>query len=94
MGVTTFIEQYRTLFLSTTFVLLGLAFYLTYRPRARAVSKRSSRVMMVNKVMLWAVTGIAVVLLFFPQTMTGLFSAESELSDEMHHTLIQVEGMT
>jgi hypothetical protein len=47
-----------------------------------------------NKYMLWAVTAVAVVMLFFPQFVSGLFSSESRFTMDMHRTVFQIEGMT
>lgn len=71
-----------------TFGFLGLAFYLTYRSRNR------SRVMTFNKVMLWTVTVVAVVFLFFPQAVTGLFASGDKFTADMDRTVITIEGMT
>jgi hypothetical protein len=100
------LETYRPLFMVVTFGFLGSAFYLTYRPRRgvakgiedwRAPSssgKRRFNMMTLNKVMLWAVTAMAVVFLFFPGAVTGLFASSGEFTDDMDRTLIKVEGMT
>ena len=50
--------------------------------------------MTLNKVMLWGVTAMAVVFLFFPQFVTRLFSPGGEFTAEMHRTVFVVEGMT
>jgi hypothetical protein len=93
-GMTTFIEAYRPLFLLLTFGLLGVAFYVTYRPR-RSRSGGGSRMMAFNKIMLWGVTAFVVVLLFFPQAVMGLFpSSDSEVPADMQQTIIRIEGMT
>ena len=89
-----------------TFGFLGLAFYLTYRPGRTAThsndksdtlgmgrSRRSS-IMTMNKVVLWAVTVMAVVFLMFPQTMTHLFASGDEFTADMDRTVINIEGMT
>ena len=48
-----------------------------------------------NKVMLWAVTLMAVVFLFFPQLVTGLLNTDSnKITADMTRTEIQVIGMT
>ena len=90
-----------------TFGFLGTAFYFTYRPRRAAggdvedccapAATRGGRrlnMMAVNKAMLWAVTVMAIVFLFFPQLVTGLFASGGEFTADMHRTVIRVEGMT
>jgi hypothetical protein len=47
-----------------------------------------------NKIMLWAVTVMAVVFLFFPQAITGLFASGTEITADMDRTVIKVVGMT
>ncbi len=83
-------EEYRPFFVAVTFGLLGLAFYLTYRPGRTA---GGGRVAMFNKIMLWSVAAIAAVLLFFPQAST-FFESGSKVTADMQRTVIQVEGMT
>ena len=103
-GMIAALEDYRWIFMIVTFGFLGAAFYLTYRPRhavggsaedccATAPGRRFN-MMTLNKVMLWAVTVMAVVFLFFPQVVTGLFAGGGELTADMQQTVIKVEGMT
>lgn len=88
-----------------TFGFLGMAFYLTYRPRPAATrgdrggraatpDARRSTIMAFNKLMLWAVTVVAVGFLFFPQAITGLFATGDEFTADMDRTVIAIEGMT
>ena len=91
--MTTFIEEYRPIFMVATFGVLGLAFYLTYRPRAAAGGSRS-KIVSLNKAMLWAVTAVVVIFLFFPQTVTGLFASNDTFTADMDQTVIAIEGMT
>ncbi len=93
--MTAALETYRPILTAVTFGFLGLAFYLTYRPRggAAAASGRS-KIMTANKVMLWAVTVLAVVFLFCSQYFTGLFAAEGEFTPDMQRTVLKVAGMT
>lgn len=102
--MTTFLQDYRPIFMVATFGLLGLAFYMTYRPRPTMVSEGGdaegaspnpmSRIMRFNKIMLWAATIVAVSMLFFPQALTNYFASEGEVAPEMHQTLVRIEGMT
>ena len=86
--MTTFAEEYRPIFMAVTFGLLGWAFYTTYRSSIR------SRVMTFNKVVLWAVTVVAVFLLFFPMVLTDLITPADAITADMDRTVISIEGMT
>ena len=50
--------------------------------------------MTMNKVMLWTVTVIAIVFLFFPKGITGLFPSNDVFTADMDQTVIRIEGMT
>lgn len=85
--------------MAVTFGLLGVAFYLTYRPRRPSPDRSASgapaaKIMAFNKVMLWAVTAIAVAFLFFPQTITSLWATNDVVTTDMERTVIRIEGMT
>ncbi len=101
------LETYRPLFMVVTFSFLGTAFYFTYRPHravagaadccapVSATGKRRFNMMAMNKIMLWGVTVMAVVFLFFPGVVTGMFSPDSpEFTADMQRTVFTVEGMT
>ncbi len=106
-GMTTFVSDYRPIFMVVTFGFLGFAFYVTYRPRratappnensnappSRPRPGRSS-IMTFNKLMLWAATVIAVVFLFFPQSFTSFVAASDEFTADMDRTVLRIEGMT
>lgn len=107
-GIASALDAYRPLFMTVTFGFLGMAFYFTYRPRravnaaadccsvpAEAIGKRRLNMMEFNKVMLWTVTLMAVVFLFFPQFVTGLIGmGRDKLTADMTHTEIEIVGMT
>lgn len=104
-GMTQALEEYRPYFMVVTFGFLGAAFYLTYRPRKAgsevedccapaADGKRRFNMMTMNKIMLWGVTAMAVVFLFFPQTVMGLFTSNTEMTADMDQSVIKVIGMT
>jgi hypothetical protein len=106
-GMTAMMQEYRPIFVAVTFAFLGLAFYLTYRPRrvsATAAGNSSqaasvpasprSNIMTFNKVLLWGVTVVAVVFLFFPQAFTSFVAADDGFTAEMDRTVIAIEGMT
>ncbi len=104
--MTTVLNDYRPIFMVVTFGFLGLAFFFAYRPRRAAAggdensgasaAMRDVRpnIMTLNKIMLWAVTVIAVVFLFFPQAVPNLLAPGDEITANMHRTVITIEGMT
>ena len=56
---------------------------------------RRLNMMTLNKSMLWVVTAMAVVFLFFPQYVTGLLAPDNgEFTADMNRTVLAVEGMT
>ena len=93
-------QQYRPIFMVVTFGFLGFAFYLTYRPRrTQAVAGETgrapaARIMKFNKIMLWAVTVMAVVFLFGGERLSGWFQPDDEITADMTRTELQIEGMT
>ena len=106
-GMVATLEAYRPLLMVVTFGFLGTAFYFTYRPKGIKVGeedccppeaaggRRRFNMMTMNKVMLWAVTAMAVVFLFFPQFVTGLFSPDNgTITPDMNRVTLTVEGMT
>lgn len=107
-GIASALEAYRPLFMVVTFGFLGMAFYFTYRPRrvantaadccapsSETVGKRRFNMMAFNKIMLWAVTLMAVVFLFFPQAVTGLIGGGSDkVTADMTRTEVKIVGMT
>jgi hypothetical protein len=107
-GIASALEAYRPLFMVVTFAFLGMAFYFTYRPRhavnaavdcctqpVESIGKRRFNMMAFNKVMLWTVTVMAVVFLFFPQFVTGLIGTGSDkITADMTRTEVQIVGMT
>ena len=93
-GMMTAVEAYRPFLMVVTFGFLGFAFFLTYRPRHGAAGKGPAKIMAMNKVMLWAVTAVALLFLFCPQYLTALVSADGGFTDDMNRTVLTVEGMT
>lgn len=98
------LQEYRPYFIVVTFSFLAAAFYMTYRPRkagaevedccAPAPVGRRFNMMTMNKIMLWGVTAMAVVFLFFPQVITGMFASGNEITADMDQNVIKVIGMT
>ena len=107
-GIASALEAYRPLFMVVTIGFLAMAFYFTYRPKHAAPGqadccaaptggsrKPRFNMMALNKVMLWGVTVLAVVFLFFPQYVTGLLGVgDDKITADMTSTVLHVEGMT
>jgi hypothetical protein len=104
-GMVAALEEYRPYMIVVTFSFLAAAFYFTYRKKpapagqadccAPAAGARRFNMMTMNKVMLWGVTALAVVFLFFPQYVTRLIAPETgEFTADMDRTVLRVEGMT
>ncbi|RME52203.1 MAG: hypothetical protein D6795_07020 [Deltaproteobacteria bacterium] len=82
LGISEFFERYRPYLLGATFVLLGLAFYLSYRSPAAAAEGEGAacdtgerccppdgkvaRLKKANRIMLWIITPVALLFAFFP----------------------------
>lgn len=74
-------ERYRPYFTGVTLALLASAFYLTYRPKPTAVCAPGSlceeagpdRVQMLNRVVLWIVTTVVLLVLTFPTWSTWIW---------------------
>ena len=92
-GMTAFVEQYRPLLVVATLGILAGAFYLTYRPRA-AAGGTAAKISRFNKVLLWSVTVVALVCLFFPQSVNRLFDSSDGFTNDMDRIVITIEGMT
>ena len=89
----TTMERYRPFLMVVTFGLLGLAFFLAYRPRRAAAEKRPSRMLLMNKIVLWTVTVVVAFFLFCPQYVTRLVSTDEGFTADMNRTVLAVEGM-
>ena len=100
-----FFEQWRPYLLAVTFALLGVGFYLAYRPRREAcevgsVCERPSFVRW-NRAILWMVTALVVVLAAFPyysgrvaRAVTKEKSAAQVASaGATTHLILNIEGM-
>jgi len=73
-------EPLRPVFTAVTLALLGLGFYSTYRRRPAACEPDSvcaahgpDRVQRINRIVLWVVTGIALIVLTFPTWSAWIF---------------------
>ena len=88
----TVLDDYRPILMTVTFGLLGIAFYVTYRPGRGG--RKSGGIMTLNKAMLWGVTAATLVLLFCPQYLTGLITEKGGFTADMNRTVLTIEGMT
>ena len=107
-GMIAAIEEYRPYMMVVTFSFLAMAFYFTYRPKKAAAAgqedccapaadgpTRRFNMMTMNKVMLWAVTAMAIVFLFFPQFVTGMLTTDTgEFTADMDRTTVKIAHMT
>ena len=106
-GMIAAIEEYRPFMMVVTFSFLGMAFYFTYRPKkvaagqedccapAASSGRRRFNMVTMNKVMLWAVTAVAIVFLFFPQFVTGMLASDTgEFTADMDRTTVKIAHMT
>ena len=99
--MTTILRDYRPILMVVTFGFLAFAFYLTYRPRrtqaaaGEAAGAPAARIMTFNKIMLWAVTVMAVAFLFGGQYIfQPAAEPTAEITADMTQTVVQIEGMT
>ncbi len=96
------LEAYRPVFIVVTFGFLAAAFYYTYRPKCDAddccapKAKGRWNLMSLNKIMLWAVTAMAVVFLLFPSYVGVLLGTSDNriVTENMNTALFKIEGMT
>ncbi len=93
-------EEYRPVFMAVTILLIGTAFYFTYRkPKVvcedPCCTPKSNRF---NKVMLWVVTIFAAGFMAFPYFSSAFVSGARDSSNISSKTsvemVIKVEGMT
>jgi len=107
-GLGSFFETLRPYLLAITSLLLGIAFYLTYRKSAVCENGvcKNKNVLYFNKLMLWIVTGFVIIFAAFPyyssvfvpkssnpQT-TIAKNANQIIITNISQTTIKIEGMT
>lgn len=97
-GLVAGLEAYRPYMMGLTFVLLGVAFFLTYRKREEVCEDGTCKVRRGSKgsqITLWTVTVLALLFLAFPYIPWGNVSAApASAGDNLNQTTITVEGMT
>lgn len=92
-------KNLRPYFMGMTGVLLGLAFYLTYKKRKVKCEDGTSKIKRVpkwNKISLWVTTILVVFSLAFPQ-LVGLLNSSfgiDQMKGEISEVTITVKGMT
>lgn len=83
LGVSAALTPYRPYFIGLTLLLLGAAFYFTYRPSktpcdvdGQCATEKTTRVKRFSKAVLWGVTALTVGAMLFPTL--ALYRAESQ----------------
>lgn len=97
-GLATGLAEYRPLLMGITAVLLGAAFYYTYRKREVACgdgSCRTSRGSRNSKLSLWGITTFVILLFSIPYLNWNQMNAKEPLANANLTTVsLQVNGMT
>lgn len=97
-GLIAGLEAYRPYLMTMTFVLLGAAFFMTYRRRDEVCEDGTCKVRRGSKtspITLWAVTVVTLFFLSFPYLPWGNVSATpASTSDNLSKTTIAVQGMS
>ena len=89
---------FRPYFIGITALLLGLAFYLTYRKKevpCKDGACKKNNAGKWSKTALWIVTGLSALLIAFPYVSLSTHNpARTQTGGEIVETIISVEGMT
>lgn len=107
-GLGSFFETLRPYLLAITGLLLGIAFYLTYRKSAVCENGvcKNEKVFHFNKLMLWIVTGFVIMFAVFPyyssffvpknsNSKTTIAKSTNQVTiTNISQTTIKIEGMT
>ena len=92
------LEKFRPYFMGFTFLTLGFAFYMNYRKKEVECEDGSCKVesgSKTNKIILWLITGIALILISFPYINWGDDNFDfNNVSSEYTVVTIPVDGMT
>ncbi len=96
IGVFTAFEAYRPYFIGTTAVLLGLAFYLSYRKREVKCEDGTCKFESAskwNKLSVWLATILAAVAIAFPYLGITLHASTNENATAGATVVLNIEGM-
>lgn len=99
-GASAFFERLRPFFLVLATVLLGLGFWLQYRPRPAACGPDGSceppdrRWRRLNRSMLWLSTVFVLALALFPRYVGQLFGRDAVAEGPATEVWVEIEGMT
>lgn len=97
-GLAMSLEKYRLLFLGLTVLLLGFAFYLTYRKRQVTCEDGSCDLRSGSKTMkvtLWTITIVALSMATFPNWSALMLSGPAApVSADAEMVVLEVSGMT
>lgn len=90
------LKKYRPIFMLVTFILIGMAFYFTYRKKNSEDACCKTKTNRVKKIAPWIITVVAVGLLLFPYlySSSGKSVSNVKMEDNMKKLVIEVEGMT
>lgn len=101
-GASAFFERFRPLFLVIAVVLLGIGFYLNYRPQKTvcgpdgSCAPSGSRFRRWNRGLLWTSAVLVMALAFFPSYVGRVIGASSTSSEDSVSSVLVlgIEGMT
>jgi len=97
-GIATGLEKFRPYFMGFTFLALGFAFYINYRKKEVECENGSCKVesgSKTNKIILWFMTVLAILLISFPYINWGDDNFDfNNVSSEYTVVTIPVDGMT
>ncbi len=101
-GASAFFERFRPLFLVVSVALLGIGFYLNYRPSRFECGPdgeclpSNSRLRRLNLGMLWTSTALVAALTLFPSYVGRVVGAQAAPSDSARSKtlVLDIEGMT
>lgn len=96
-GAGAVLERFRPIFIALTFLILGIAFFLTYRKRKISCADGQCEVRGASKwskFTLWAVTLFTLTFLTFPEWSHILLNAQTEVSTMNQLVTLNISGMT
>ena len=97
VGLFTALGEYRPYIMAGTVVLLGLAFYFTYKKREVVCEDGTCKVESAskwNKIAVWAAAVAVVFFLIFPYLSIGSGTVVDDASATIQTAVLNVEGMT